>query len=155
MSEHKGNVVIDERGQESDPLEIILDDLDTGKCKISLPLSCDLELSSVTENGKGMPISSVEICDTRTIIKVPPSAPHWRLKVMNPPGPSPHDSAGTSSNAGDDESGDRFSLCALRSVDWLSTGDHKTDKETQKIIKRVQTARREIVIQKQGTPKSE
>jgi hypothetical protein len=151
MSEQKGNVVLDERGVGSDPLEIILDDLDTGKFKVTLPLSCDLQLSSVTENGKGIPVSSIKICDTRTIIKVPPSAPQWKLKVMNSPGPSPTDPTGNPVSAGEDESGDRFSLCARRSVDWLATGDHKMDKETQKIISRVQTARREIVIQKQDT----
>ncbi len=151
MSEQKGNVVIDERGVGSDPLEIILDDLDTGKFKVTLPLSCDLQLSSVTENGKGIPISSIEIRDTRTIIKVPPSAPQWKLKVMNSPGPSPTDPTGNPVSAGEDESGDRFSKYAVQFADWLVKENRDLDKDTQEIARRVQTARREIVIQKQDT----
>lgn len=154
MSEHKANVLIDERGRGSDPLEIILDDHESGKYKISLPLSCDLEFTSEMENGKGVPVSSIKICDTRTIVNVPPSAPRWRLRVTNPAGPSPHDEAGTSAAAGDDESGDRFSVNALRSVNWLTNGNEKLDEEAQKIVNRVQTARREIIIQKQDTGKS-
>ena len=144
-------MVIKDLGKEGvEPFEeIILDISEKSKYKIIVPLLSDSLFIPVDESGREIPVSSIMICDTRTIIDVPGNAPQLKLKVAKP---SALDSSGTTSTYSEDEDGDRFSQCAVKVVDWLMREEPgNVDDETKRNAGVVQNAKREIIVRKART----
>jgi hypothetical protein len=140
-------------GEVGEPLEIILDDSEKDTYKITLPLSYNFEISSAGGKGKkdGMLVSSMETRDTRTLInvKVTGAAPQLKLKVVNPWDRSSHDSSGETQSVPEDDSGDNFGSAAAKFVDWFMTKNPDMDKETEKFVRTIREAKREIIIRKE------
>jgi len=121
---------------------IDLDDNGKSELKITLPLSYDFDFLPVDDSIKELPVSSVKIEDTQTIINVSENSPQWKLKVIKPEDRyrkfSNHDGEGTSSTVSTNEPGDRL-------IDWLKVKLSRFDEEAQQKIK---GAKREIIIRK-------
>jgi hypothetical protein len=125
-------------------LEIELGDNERNEYKITLPLSHDFKFSSQDKKDKAIPVSCIIIRDTQTIIDVPEDAPPWRLKVIAPKDQSladSHDSGGTPGSPSVNEPGDRlFPLLNTKAADM-----------EEEVKKRIQNAKREIILRRQRT----
>lgn len=136
-SDKKGK---NERKGEGASFEIAVDESKKSEYNITLPLSYDFEFFPVGDNGKSIPVSSIMILGTKTIIKTSGSTSQWKLRVIKPADQSNMDPTGNTQTAGDDECGDRFD-------DWLKGKAKGMDEKTRTLV---QSAQREIIFRKEG-----
>ena len=68
--------------QGGDPGDIVTDDGEEGKYKISIPLFYDFKIYPKAANGKSTPVSSIAVHDTRTIINMAGSTDKLILKML-------------------------------------------------------------------------
>jgi len=142
-----------ERLESGKSIEVALNNIGKRKYKIALPLSDDFRFFLLDEKGEGLPVSSIALRDTtRFTINVPEPVRQCKLKVIKQKNDSNTDSTGSTTSAGEDESGDRFGKSAVDFVDWLEKKNKKgnVDKETGEFFNVVHNARREIIIQRVG-----
>jgi hypothetical protein len=108
---------------------------------IILPLYYDLEVSPMDEKGRSIPISSIMVNGTDTIVKTPRSTALVELDIARlrdrSKDRSNTDPTGTTSPPDDDECGDGF-------IDWIG---RQTDNMDEKMKDVVQNARRKIVFE--------
>lgn len=139
MSRKNENAAKSKKGEALELLEIIVDESQKNKYKITLPLSYDLELFPSDANGKSVPVSSIGIRGTHTTIKSNGSASQWRFKILKPAVPSPCDPTGQTSTVGGDEDGFK----------WLrETTDEMEQKNQETVQKAYQAATRQVVFLK-------
>lgn len=127
--------------------EIALDDSEKGTFKITLPLYHDFLFSLVNEKGEGVPISSLMVSDSKSIIQMPRANSSWKLKIMKAPTPSSKvkDETGDPVSVSDDESGDNpKGENADRSIDWLSEQLVNMNERFEEVA---QNSSQEILIQ--------
>ena len=132
------NIVI----EGGNPDEITLDE----SVRISFPLSYDFRFSSESSNGEGIPVSLIEVCDTRTVIKMSGDAQQLKLKMIKPEDRSNVDPTGNAATPTGDESGDRLGDNVVKYVDWLMKENANMDKKAKEFAQIVQNSRREIII---------
>lgn len=134
----KAAVVKEKKEPVPEPLEIFVGEDENGRY-ITLPLSYDFEFSPVDEKGSGLPVSSIAVHGTSTVIKTSGSTSQWRLKVVKSTDLSGFDPTGTSSPPDGDESGDGF-------VDWLGRQAANMDEQSRGVVL---GARRKIVFERE------
>jgi hypothetical protein len=111
---------------------------------ITLPLSYDFEFSPTNEKGEVIPISSVIMRGTTSIIKTTGEASQWKLKIMKGNEADSDlgdtDPTGKPATIDPDENGDGF--------DWLrDTTNELDEKIKQSVGNAFQSAQRTIIFQ--------
>ena len=139
MSRKNESVAKSKKREALELLEIIVDESQKNRYKITLPLSCDFELYPSDANGKSVPVSSIEVRGTQTTIKSNGSASQWKFKVFRPAAPSSWDPTGQTSTVGGDEDG----------FNWLKETTGEMEQKNQETIQKAyQAATRQVVFLK-------
>ena len=136
-------------------LEMHVDESETNKYKLIIPLSYGVEFSEVDSQGKNISTSFVQFNGTQTIIKTPLAPAKWKLKIKNLSDRSGTDPIGIAIPPDGDGSGDGWGS------DWLMVKQSGLDDKSRQLVQSavqivqgaVQTARRTLIIQQEEPTK--